>query len=225
MCASDVLWCSTYVNLPYYFNIQHYKENTFLRRFLRNLPNKFITFLSITMVDSGGKRPEVFLKIFYRCTSKSQKLTSAPLKIMHQPLYKSRTKKNIYRYFTNLNAPVREHRIHLFNLYYTPTISIKKHSFYQMLIYAFNNYEPPGALSYDAPHGALLNTVHQQCCEAHARQSVNWCFTDLKAWMHEHRMHWLNFLLYTRHQYKKTQFLPNVNRCSKLLPTARCVVI
>jgi hypothetical protein len=41
-----------------------YKENTFLQRFLRNLPNKFIPVLFIVEVDRKGRWYKVFAEVF-----------------------------------------------------------------------------------------------------------------------------------------------------------------
>lgn len=43
----------------------HYKENTFLWRFLQNLLNKSVCFLFIVEVDSGGGCSKVFVEIFF----------------------------------------------------------------------------------------------------------------------------------------------------------------
>ena len=46
-------------------------------------------------------------------------------------------------------------------LYYTLSISIKKHIFCQIVIDALYDYNRPNALSYDALRDALLNITHQ----------------------------------------------------------------
>ena len=55
---------------PHEFFGKHYKENTFLRRFLQNLPIKFISFLFIVEVYSGGRQLEVFAEVFEWSASK-----------------------------------------------------------------------------------------------------------------------------------------------------------
>ena len=66
-------------------------------------------------------------------------------------------------------------------LYYTPTISIKKHCFYQIPFDALNEYNWPGALWYGASNGVLLNTTHRPWYEPHTQKSIYHRFIHLKA--------------------------------------------
>ena len=109
-------------------------------------------------------------------------------------------------------------------VYYTPSISIKKHCFYQMPFNALNGYNNPGALLYDAMNGELLNTTHRPWSKTCIKKSVYQFFIDLKAPMCDNRMHRLNFLSYNCPQYNKKntfyQMLINSLKDYKFL--ARC---
>lgn len=54
--------------------------------------------------------------------------------------------KNVYWGFIDVDAPVREYKMHRLNFLFYSVIIIKTHNFYQMLIGALNDYKCPGAV-------------------------------------------------------------------------------